>query len=57
MTYRFEAVVLTKTGFPTLRIDQFLGSSNEQLLSLDLDLAEKRREVTAGKISAISTEN
>ena len=57
MTYRFEAVVLTKTGFPTLRIDQFLGSSNEQLLSLDLDLAEKRREVIAGKISAISTEN
>ena len=51
MTYGFEAIILTKTGFPTLRTNQFLGSSNEQLLSLDLDLAEERREVAAMRLA------
>ena len=30
-----------------MRTDQFLGSSNEKLLSLNVDLAEERREVAA----------
>ena len=33
-----------------MRIDQFLGSSNEKLLSFDLNLAEKRREVAAVRL-------
>ena len=43
MTYGSEAVIPTKTSFPTLGSGQFqfTGSSNEQLLSLDLDLADE----------------
>lgn len=51
MTYGSEAVFPTKTGFPTLRSDQPLGSSNERLLSLDLDLTEERREVAAVRLA------
>ena len=51
MTCGSEAVILTKTGFLTLRSDQLLGGSNEQPLSLDLDLAEERKEIVAVKLA------
>ena len=41
MTYGPEVVIPTEIVFPTLRSDQLLSSNNEQLLSLDLDLAEE----------------
>ena len=45
MTYGSEVVIPTETGFPTLRSSQLLRGSNDQLLSLDLDLAKERREI------------
>lgn len=51
MTYGFEAVIPIETGFPTLRFYQLLGSSNKQLLSLDLNLAEERKEVAAVRLA------
>jgi len=45
MTYGFEAVIPLETGLLTMRNDQFDNSKNEQLLSDNLDLAEKQREV------------
>ena len=50
MTYASEAVIPIETGFPTLRFDQHLSDSNEQVLSLDLDLAEGRREIVAVRL-------
>jgi len=51
MTYRSEVVIPTETGFPTLRSSQLLGGSNDQLLSLDLDLAEERREIVMVRLT------
>ena len=51
MTYGPEVVIPTEIGFPTLRSNQLLSSNNEQLLSLDLDLAEERREVPAIRLA------
>ena len=41
MTYGFEAVIPLETGFPIMRSNQFDSSSNERLLSTNLDLAEE----------------
>lgn len=51
MTYGSEVVIPMENGFPTLRFDQFLGNSNEQILSLDLDLAEERWEVVVVRLA------
>ena len=51
MTYRSEAVISTKTGFPTLRSNQLLGGRNERLLSFDLNLVEERREIVAVRLA------
>ena len=45
MTYASEVDILLKTGFPTLRISQFNIEENNSLLSVSLDLVDKRREV------------
>ena len=50
MTYGFEVVIFTEISFPTLRSGQLLGGNNERLLSLDLDLAEERREIVAVRL-------
>ena len=51
MTYGSEAIIPTETGFPTMKSNQFNSSSNEQLLSFDLDLAEERREVVVVRLA------
>ena len=51
MTYGFETVIPIKTGFLTLRSSLLLSGSNEQLLSLDLDLAEELREVATVRLA------
>lgn len=37
MTYGSEVIILLETGFLTMKYDQFNSSSNEQLLSTNLD--------------------
>ena len=49
--YDSEAVVLLEIGLPTMRIDQFDSSKNEQLLSNSLDLEEERREVATVRLA------
>ena len=44
MTYGAEAVILLKTGFPTLRTNAFTLGGNDRLLGKSLDLIEERRE-------------
>ena len=44
MTYGAEAVILLKTGFPTLRTNAFTLGDNDRLLGKSLDLIEERRE-------------
>ena len=51
MTYRAEAVIPIKSGFPTLRTDQFSVEENNHLLSTNLELVEERREVAAVKMA------
>ena len=51
MTYGSKAVIPIEIGFPTLRSGQLLGGSNERLLSLNLDLAEERREIAAIRLA------
>ena len=51
MTYRAEAVISLKSGFPTLRIDQLDVEENNCLLLDSLDVVEERREVTTVKMS------
>lgn len=51
MMYGSEVVIPMENGFPTLRFDQFLSNSNEQILSLDLDLAEERWEVVVVRLA------
>lgn len=41
MTYGSKAIIVLETGFLTMKYDQFNSSSNEQLLSTNLDLAEE----------------
>ena len=44
ITYRAEAVIPLKTGFPTLRTSLFTPNSNDNILEKSLDLIEKLRE-------------
>ena len=44
MTYRAEAIIPLKTGFPTLRTSSFTLNNNDGLLEKSLDLIEERRE-------------
>ena len=51
MTYGAEAVIPLKSGFPTLRTNQFNVEENNRLLSNSLDVAEERRKVAAIKMA------
>ena len=44
MTYGAEAVIPLKANFPTLRMNSFTPSGNDELLGEILDLIEERRE-------------
>ena len=44
MTYRAEAVIPLKNGFPTTRSSAFTSVGNDELLKNNLDLIEERRE-------------
>ena len=44
MSYGGKAVIPIKTSFPTLRIQSFNSSNNDELLERSLDLIEERRE-------------
>ena len=44
MTYGTEAVILLETGFPTLKTSLFNPSDNDEHLTRNLDLIEKKRE-------------
>ena len=51
MTYGSEVVIPLETGFPTLRTDQFSVKENDHLLSMSLELIDKRREVAMVKMA------
>ena len=44
MSYRADAVIFIKTGFPTLKTQMFNPNDNDRLLERSLDLVEERRE-------------
>ena len=44
MTYGAEAVIPLEANFPTLRMNSFTPSGNDELLRESLDLIEERRE-------------
>ena len=44
-------VIPLETGFPTLRTDQFSVKENDHLLSMSLELIDKRREVAMVKMA------
>ena len=44
MTYGTEAMIPLETNFPTLRMNSFTLSGNDELLGESLDLIEERRE-------------
>ena len=44
MTYGAEVVIPLETNFPTLRMNSFTPSSNDELLGESLDLIKERRE-------------
>ena len=46
MTYGAKAIIPLEANFPTLRMNSFTPSSNEELLGKSLDLIEERREKT-----------
>ena len=46
MTYGAEAIILLEANFPTLRMNSFTPSSNDELLGKSLDLIKERREKT-----------
>ena len=51
MTYGSEVVIPLETSFPTLRTDQFSVEENDHLLSVSLELIDKRREVAMVKMA------
>ena len=51
MTYGSEVVIPLETSFPTLRTDQFSVKENDHLLSMSLELIDKRREVAMVKMT------
>ena len=44
MTYGVETMIPLETGFPTLRMNYFTLSNNDELLEKSLDLIEEWRE-------------
>ena len=46
MTYGAKAVIPLEANFPTLRMNSFTPSSNDELLGKSLDLIKERREKT-----------
>ena len=46
MTYGAKAIIPLEANFPTLRMNSFTPSSNDELLGKSLDLIEERREKT-----------
>ena len=44
MTYRAEAVIPLKSGFPTTRTNSFSPKDNDEQLGRNLDLIEEKRE-------------
>ena len=46
MTYGAKAIIPLEANFPTLRMNSFTPSSNDELLGNSLDLIEERREKT-----------
>ncbi|GFS41482.1 hypothetical protein Acr_00g0074590 [Actinidia rufa] len=44
LAFRFEAVILLEVGLPTIRIDAYDATHNNEVLAQDLDLAEERRD-------------
>ena len=44
MTYRAEVVIPLEANFPTLRMNSFTLSGNDELLGESLDLIEERKE-------------
>ena len=44
-------VIPLETSFPTLRTDQFSVEENDHLLSVSLELIDKRREVAMVKMA------
>ena len=44
MTYGAEAIIPLEANFPTLRMNSFTPSSNDELLGKSLDLIKERRE-------------
>ena len=45
MTYKAEAVIPMKNGFPTMRTSTFTLDGNDELLKKNLDLVEEWREM------------
>ena len=46
MTYGAKAIIPLEANFPTLRMNSFTPSSNDELLGKSPDLVEERREKT-----------
>ena len=44
MTYGVEAVIPLEANFPTLKMNSFTPSSNDELLGESLDLIKEKRE-------------
>ena len=54
MTYEVEAVIPLENGFPMMRTSTFTSDENDELLKMNLDLLEERREnaMVVGLLSA-----
>ena len=44
LAFGFEVVILLEVGLPTIRIEAYDISHNEEVLARDLDLADERKE-------------
>ena len=44
--FRFEVVISLEVGLPTIRTEAYDTSHNEEVLALDIDLIDERRENT-----------
>ena len=51
MMYGYEVVIPLGIRFSAMRIDQFDGNKNEDLLSTSLDLIEEKREIATVKLA------
>ena len=44
LAFGFEAIIPLEVGLPTIRTEAYDTNHNEEVLALDLDLADERRE-------------